>query len=57
MGRTIGFCFELLAATEQTFRWVMVDYNLMSLFKLMVMGGKSSPSLATLRFKFIAIGS
>jgi hypothetical protein len=35
----------------------MVAYNLMSLFKQRVMGGKSSPSLATVRFKCIALGS
>lgn len=52
-----GFCSESLAATEQAFRWVMVAYNLMSLFKQRVMGGKSSPSLATVRFKCIALGS
>jgi hypothetical protein len=31
--------------------------NLMSLFKQWVIGGKSSPSLATVRFKCIALGS
>ena len=52
-----GFCSESLAAAEQAFRWVMVAYSLMSLFKQRVMGGKSSPSLATVRFKCIALGS
>jgi hypothetical protein len=52
-----GFCSASLAATEQAFRWVMVAYNLMSLFKQRVMGGKSSPSMASVRFKCIALGS
>ena len=49
-----GCCSEWLAATEHAFRWVMVAYNLMSLLKQRVMGGKSYPSLATIRFKCIA---
>jgi hypothetical protein len=50
-----GCCSESIAATEHAFRWVMVAYNLMSLFKQWVMGGKSYPSLATVRFKCIAL--
>jgi hypothetical protein len=52
-----GFCSESLAATEQAFRWVMVAYNLMSLFKQRVLRGKSSPNMATVRFKCIVLGS
>jgi len=52
-----GFCAQSLAATEIAFRWVMVAYNLMSLFKQNVMKGKNFPSLSTVRFKCIALGS
>lgn len=52
-----GFCSESWAATEQAFRWVIVTYYLMTFFKQRVMGGISSPSLATVRFKCIALGS
>ena len=37
-------------------RHVTVEYNLKSLFKQRVMGGKSSPSLANGKFKCIALG-
>jgi hypothetical protein len=48
-----GCCSESLAATEHAFRWVMVAYNMMSLFKQRVMGGKSYPSLATVQMHCI----
>jgi len=48
-----GCCSVSLAATEHAFRWVMVAYNLMSLFKQRVMGGKSYPSLATVQMHCI----
>ncbi len=51
------FCSESSAVTEHALRWVMVAYSLMSIFKQRVMGGKSSPSLATVRFKCIALRS
>jgi hypothetical protein len=52
-----GFCAKSMAATESAFRWVMVAYNLMSLFKQKVMSGKAFPSLSTVKFKCIALGS
>jgi len=52
-----GFCSETFSATEAAFRWVMVAYNLMSMFKQKIISEKSSPTLATLRFQCIAIGS
>jgi hypothetical protein len=51
-----GFCSESFEATEAAFRWAMVAYNLMSLFKLMVVKSKSFPMLSTLKFQCIAIG-
>lgn len=51
-----GFCSESFEATESAFRWAMVAYNLMSLFKLMVVKSKSFPMLSTLKFQCIAIG-
>lgn len=36
-----GSCSGSQPATEKVFRWVMVAYNMMSLFKQRVMGGKS----------------
>ena len=47
---------HLLAATEHAFRWVMVAYNLMSIFKQRVIGGQSSLSLATVKYKCIVLG-
>lgn len=52
-----GFCSESFSATESAFRWVMTAYNLMSLFRQKVLQGKSSPTLSTVRFKCIALGS
>lgn len=52
-----GFCSENMAATEAAFRWVMVAYNLMSLFKTAIIRSKVTPSLSTLKFQCIAIGS
>ena len=52
-----GFCSESFSATEAAFRWVMVAYNLMSLFKQKTVTAKSIPTLNSLRFQCIAIGS
>lgn len=52
-----GFCSESFSATESAFRWVMVAYNLMSLFRQKILPEKSSPTLSTVRFKCIALGS
>lgn len=52
-----GFCSESFDATETAFRWVMVTYNFMSLFKQLMLIGKSLPMLSTLKFQCIAIGS
>jgi len=52
-----GFCTESFDATDAAFRLVMVTYNFMSLFKQLMLIGKSLPVLSTLRFQCIAIGS
>ena len=52
-----GFCMDDFYATEAAFRWTMVAYNLMSLFRLQVLNNKNHPVLSTMRFQCIAIGS
>jgi hypothetical protein len=52
-----GFCMNDFFATEAAFRWTMVAYNLMSLFRLQVLNHKHHPVLSTMRFQCIAIGS
>lgn len=52
-----GFSMEDFYATEAAFRWSMVAYNLMSLFRLQVLNHKHHPVLSTMRFQCIAIGS
>ena len=44
-------------ATETAMRFVMVAYNLMSLFRLLTLQTQPSPKLATLRFNCFAVGS
>lgn len=52
-----GFCLKDFAATEAAFRWVIVAYNLMALFKQNVIKGKKNRMLSTIKFQCIAIGS
>lgn len=52
-----GFCMEEFGATEAAFRWVCIAYNLMSLYKLVLINRKHDPTLATLKFQCIAIAS
>lgn len=52
-----GFCLDDFYATEAAFRWTMVAHNLMSLFRLQVLNHKHLPSLSTMKFQCIAIGS
>lgn len=44
-------------ATETTINFIMVAYNLMSLFKQVILQGKVKPTLKTLRYKCLGIGS
>lgn len=52
-----GFCMDDFCATETAMRFVMVAYNLMSLFRLLTSQNQPSPKLSTLRFNCFAVGS
>lgn len=52
-----SFCMNKFWATEAAFRFIMVAYNLMSLFRFLVLQTKSQATLSTLRFKCFALGS
>jgi Transposase DDE domain group 1 len=53
-----GFAFKDIAATEAVFRFILMAYNIMALFKQKVMTNSKVPhQLATIRFQCIAIGS
>ena len=52
-----SFCMEKFWATEAAFRSIMIAYNLMSLFRQVVLKSKSQSTLSTLRFKCFALGS
>ena len=44
-------------ATEATINFIMVAYNLMSIFKQVIVQDKIKPTLKTIRYKCLAIGS
>lgn len=52
-----SFCMDNFWATEAAFRTIMIAYNLMSLFRQVVLQSKSQATLSTLRFKCFALGS
>lgn len=52
-----SFCLNKFWATEAAFRSIMVVYNLMSLFRHLVLQTKPQATLSTLRFKCFAVGS
>jgi hypothetical protein len=52
-----GFSMKKFWATEAAFRMVMVSYNLMSLFRQMVLQDKTQATLNSLKFKCFALGS
>lgn len=52
-----SFCMDKFWATEAAFRMIMMGYNLMSLFRQVVLKSKSQATLSTLRFKCFALGS
>ena len=52
-----GFCLREFYATEAAFRCVMIAYNLISLFRQVILSAKVQPRLASIRFKCFAIGS
>lgn len=53
-----GFAFKDIAATEAVFRFILMAYNIMALFKQKVMtNSRVQHHLSTIRFQCIAIGS
>lgn len=52
-----GFCLHNFYGTEAAFRMVMIAYNLMSLFRQVILKEKAQQTLSTLRFKCFALGS
>jgi hypothetical protein len=53
-----GFAFKDIAATEAVFRFILLTYNIMALFKQKVMTtSRVQHQLSTIRFQCIAIGS
>jgi hypothetical protein len=52
-----GFCMDSFCATETAMRFIMIAYNLMSLFRLLTLQTQPSPRLTTLRFNCFAVGS
>jgi hypothetical protein len=52
-----GFCMDSFCATETAMRFVMMAYNLMSLFRLLSLQKQPHPRLSTLRFNCFAVGS
>jgi len=52
-----GFALQKFGAMEAAFRFTMLAYNIMSLFRQQVLLSKSAKRLNTLKFQCIAIGS
>jgi hypothetical protein len=52
-----GFRLREFYATEAAFRGVMLAYNLISLFRQVILKTKVPPRLQSLRFQCFAIGS
>jgi hypothetical protein len=52
-----GFCMDEFGATEAAMRFVMMAYNLMSLFRQLTHRNQAQPKLSTLRFNCFAVGS
>ena len=50
-----SFCINSFDATEASLNWVMIAYNLMSLFRQAVLKSKVQPQLKTLRYKLFAV--
>lgn len=44
-------------ATEASLNFVMMAYNLMSLFRQVILQSKVQPTLKTMRYKIFAVGS
>jgi hypothetical protein len=52
-----SFCLSTFFATEAAFRFIMVAYNLISLFRQIVLRQKNQSTLNNLRFKCFALGA
>jgi hypothetical protein len=52
-----GFCSEKFYATEAAFRFALLSYNIMAIFRLVALQDKKARRMATLYFKCIALGS
>jgi len=52
-----GFCLDSFYGTEAAFRTVLVAYNLMSLFRQVLLRAPKAVKLSTMRFYCFAIGS
>ena len=52
-----NFCLKHFWATEAAFRFIMVSYNLLSLFRQVILRERRQSTLRTLRFKCFALGA
>lgn len=52
-----GFALKSFQATEAAFRFVMIAFNIMTIFKQAIMRSKINHRLPTIKFQCIAIGS
>jgi hypothetical protein len=52
-----SFCLSEFFATEAAFRFILIAYNLMSVFRQVVLKSKNQATLSTLRFKCFALGA
>lgn len=52
-----NLCMNSFEATETSLNWVMIAYNLMSLFRLTILKANIQPQLKTLRYKLFAVPS
>jgi hypothetical protein len=54
---TDNFCLKHFFGTEAAFRFIMVAYNLLSLFRQIILREKRQSTLKPLRFKCFALGA
>lgn len=52
-----NFCMHSFDATETALNWVMLAYNLLSLFRIAILKANIQPQLKTLRYKLFAVPS
>jgi hypothetical protein len=52
-----SFCLKKFFAAEAAFRFIMIAYNLISLFRQVVLRERNQSTLTTIRFKCFALGS